>query len=494
MRAIVNDRFATWMISALGYTNIVDGDFDGDGHMDLAIVAKSATDGHTEVNLFLGQHSNPPSSFSTNAHLRVFVNSSFHVPIEMVDVNLDHKEDLVLGDWEKHGDKGQVSIILGEKGVTRTVDMTNTLPDVQIIGEPGSYLGFAFGRGDFNGDKNVDLFLGGWQKSYFMFGRSGMTSGTNFDLSVATFPRISMNLYDSSVGILGHDIDHDGDDDLIVPSAHIDIIHGDPNFPSRPVTDLRVVRSPTTNAIFCPAVGDLTGDGRPEMVIVGYSLLPVFRPLSAVLNGSDLLSGQSVVNLDPASVNPVTPQALPVSIRSIFSSAIGDFDGDGKNDLFFVGTSTEGVLQPYLWAYLSSGFEGKNPLESLQTPTFVWDRPFECIKLVDMNGDGLKDLVTYDNVGSLAPFGAIRIMYGYRLLLNPTVSIGPRQGNSPRASLTLSVEGDPVEMMISGDIVDSFKDQWIPYQTHPDVTFLKRGLQSRSSPFSKCRPPGERNH
>lgn len=355
------------------------------------------------------------------------------------------------------------------------MDLANTAPDVRIVGDVGSFIGFAFARGDFKGDKIDGLFLGGKEKSYFLFGNPTIVRGTTLDMAVSTSPRIPLSLdYNTSFAPQVVDIDRNGKDDLLIPGFNLDIVFGKDPFPAWPVADIHVsngVGRSLTTALQCPAAGDLAGDGKTELIIANSAY--AYTPFAAIINGADLFSGPSAFNVDPSSPDPFPTTPLPLVVRNPFGSVIGDFDGDGKNDLFIVGNSTGNYSQttPYLNVYLSSQYaDGMIPLNSLQNPTFVWDRPFECIKLVDVNGDGLKDLVAYDNVGSLPPYGAIRIMYGFRLLLNPTVTIEANPSNTSRVKLTLSVKGDPAEMKISGDIVDSFKDQWIPYRTNPEVT------------------------
>jgi hypothetical protein len=67
-------------------------------------------------------------------------------------------------------------------------------------------------------------------------------------------------------------------------------------------------------------------------------------------------------------------------------------------------------------------------------------------------------------------WGAIHIIYGFIPLKNPTIQLAQRTPNTPRVNVTLSVQGTPTEMKLSGDIVDDFKDQWIPYGVSHSVT------------------------
>ncbi len=80
-------------------------------------------------------------------------------------------------------------------------------------------------------------------------------------------------------------------------------------------------------------------------------------------------------------------------------------------------------------------------------------------------------ILAYDNLRTISPYGVVRIMYGFRPLSAPRVTVETRPSGSAHGRVALSVGGDPVEMKISGDIVDDFKDTWIPYRTSLDVTF-----------------------
>jgi hypothetical protein len=53
-----------------------------------------------------------------------------------------------------------------------------------------------------------------------------------------------------------------------------------------------------------------------------------------------------------------------------------------------------------------------------------------------------------------------------------------RDPGSKRAILELTVEGEPEEMKLSGDIHDNFRDQWIPYEQRQRISLT-------SSPGSK---------
>lgn len=84
--------------------------------------------------------------------------------------------------------------------------------------------------------------------------------------------------------------------------------------------------------------------------------------------------------------------------------------------------------------------------------------------LGDVNGDGRMDFVLGSDAND-----RIFIVYGHVLLKNPRLSV-ETPGQRARVGLSLSVDGEPWEMNLGGDIVDPFRGLWIPYSSMAKVT------------------------
>ena len=73
-----------------------------------------------------------------------------------------------------------------------------------------------------------------------------------------------------------------------------------------------------------PAIGDIDGDGLPEIVFAGLSTIGHTGALVLVMNGSK--------HEEPFAMRPVYWQSD--AVRPLFGLAVGDLDGDRKDDIF----------------------------------------------------------------------------------------------------------------------------------------------------------------
>jgi FG-GAP-like repeat/FG-GAP repeat len=119
------------------------------------------------------------------------------------------------------------------------------------------------------------------------------------------------------------------------------------------------------------AVGDLNGDGKPDVVAVS---VPFIRPA-----GSQLISGTIAVLLNNGDGTFQPPVKYGVG-EGVYSVSMGDFNGDGKTDL--------AVINGFGVMVLLGNGDGtfRNPL------TYGAAKLYAAVG--DLNGDGKPDLVT----------------------------------------------------------------------------------------------------
>jgi len=314
----------------------VQGDFNGDGNLDIAVGGFSLT-GDDDVAILLGDGHGNLSTFSSYK-----VGTSAGVAATG-DFNHDGKLDLALIADINNNDNG-VFIMLGNGDGT--------------FQSPTSYTFFnvtgAVVMGDFNKDGNLDLAVVAGSSVGILLG--------NGDGSFRSGGSFSPN--QSPGDIATADFNGDGILDLaVVQDQEIDIFLGNGDGTFHPGS-----QNAEPNAPGAITVGDFNRDGRADFAVVdaGYGTFFVFLG-----NG-----------------NGTFVQTGPYGDNGVFASAIavGDFNGDGKQDLVFnaVDLHSPGFLNV---AYGNGDGTFKNAINynASDTPEFI--------AVGDFNNDGADDLL-----------------------------------------------------------------------------------------------------
>ncbi|MBK8576167.1 MAG: VCBS repeat-containing protein [Elusimicrobia bacterium] len=465
---LLNDvRRSTALVT--GYTTLTTGDFDGDGLDDVAVCAKRYG-GVRTVDLFLAPF-DPDGSYSTKKTMEIryalsgdshtlFVNPS----LDMADLDGDGKADLIVGRQDFTTGLAEVAIVFGKKNPTGVIDLDGPGADGRIIGVS------QVAAGDFNGDGAADLALNkaGSAVGYIGLGGAGKFSGV-INLSVSNpFHRVSLG--GNLRNILSGDFNGDKKTDFAFSPPNdlfhgsweeVDIVFGKDSLPTLPspgglAVDVRILGNGA--GIFIGlGVGDMTGDGKADLFLFqqgGYLW---------AIEGKDISVGKPVLVQLPGQPNSVSFHLVtPADVQGT-ALVVGDFDGDGAADIF------PGLQGGFTGFLTSSVHPGGVPLSGVGPPAMEWGLYLECAGAGDTNGDGFKDLVVYENFNSIyPPHGALRVLYGFRPLTNPSIR-AMAENVSPRVPLALGVDGNPTEMLLSGDITDNFKETWIPFKALQEV-------------------------
>jgi hypothetical protein len=136
-----------------------------------------------------------------------------------------------------------------------------------------------------------------------------------------------------------------------------------------------------------PAIADLAGDGKLE-VIIGSQAHAEGSPINAP-DGGALWVFRSDGSYFPGFPQYVTPESIDSS------PAIGDIDGDGCPEIVVGTTTTSQTGGKVLYAFHTDGTPVSGWPVTLAGHT--WTSPL----LVDLNGDGVLDVVENDDTGVL---------------------------------------------------------------------------------------------
>ncbi|WP_439507045.1 beta strand repeat-containing protein, partial [Sediminibacterium sp.] len=241
----------------------------------------------------------------------------------------------------------------------------------------------SFAVGDLDGDGKPDLVVANLISNIVSVYRSTASSGSIGSGSFAT--KVDFATGDASpVSVAIGDIDGDGKPDLVVANSASNTVSvfrntstsgsiGSGSFAAK--VDFTTGDRPQSLAI-----GDLDGDGKPDLVIANLNsnTVSVFRNTAS--------SGSINTNSFAAKVDFTTG----VGSRSV---AIGDLDGDGKPDLAVANVSSNTV----------SVFRNTATSGSINTNSFAAKVDFitgsspQSVAIGDLDGDGKHDLAVINS-------------------------------------------------------------------------------------------------
>jgi hypothetical protein len=338
------------------YTLVV-GDFDGDGNLDLAGVNQETEPGRTVI-LWGDNTGNFTPQFVTGP-------MGFGV-VEAGDINGDGIPDVIVPDRF-----GIISVIPGTK--------SRSFPSVLPL-FPNS--GGAASAADINKDGKKDVFV----QSNTTYLNQG-----NDTFSLAGSP--------NAQGLFVADMDGDGFPDLIGTDGQNLLIWkgtGDPNFGGTPV-----IAGPG-NPAFQTQIVDMDGDGLPDIVesnviIFNQGNLTFFQmPIMSAFNSPfaiadvdgdgkpDIITGNfTLLNKGSRNFTVVNSNNLTVTAGAYI--AVGDFNGDGKADVVYGGNEMGLVVE---YGRGDGTFYQQSQLNVGPPSDFT-----QSLAVADVDGDGKADIV-----------------------------------------------------------------------------------------------------
>jgi hypothetical protein len=364
-------------------SQVVVGDFNGDGKPDLATTYPGSIEGPPGywVEVHLG---NGDGTFQGGV---AYGTGSSIGSVAVGDFNGDGKLDLAATHWLDN----LVSVLLGNGDGTFQVHveyLTGTYP-------------FGLAVGDFNGDTKLDLAVTNWSGNSvsLLLGNGNGTFQMHVDYATGNNP--------GSVEVA--DFNGDGRADVVLTSGgFVSVLLGNGDGTLQPPVDSSAGNDPAVGA-----VGDFNGDGKADLIVVdGNSVMVLLgkgdgtfqidggyatgnglgsvaagefngdgRPDLAVTNGGDDSVSVLLGNGDGVFQDP---RPYYITGRRPHSLAVGNFNGDGKPDLASANASDDSVS--VLLGKGDGTFQSHADYSTGGSPNSV--------VAGDFNGDGRPDLAT----------------------------------------------------------------------------------------------------
>ncbi|WP_185963872.1 FG-GAP-like repeat-containing protein, partial [Flavobacterium restrictum] len=349
------------------------GDIDGDGKPDL-IVANFTS---SSVSIFRNTSSLDLVSFAPKVDFSVGANPMF---VAVSDIDGDGKLDLAVANT---GGQDSVSI-LRNTATVGIIDGTSfaTKVDFRTGQDIKSIV-----TGDIDGDGKPDLVVSNYGNSTVSVFQntaiSGVIDSNSFAGQVAFTTRVSP--YSLAIG----DLDGDGKPDLVVTSFNTDrfsILRNTAGCGAITSSSFASKVDYNTGASFtgspsCVKIGDIDGDGKPDLVLsASHDLYLTILRNNASMGSINTSSFES--------------RMLFNSPSNSYSVSIGDVDGDGKQDLALANYDISSVSlfrNKAISGRITDSFDPVSSLE-LKRDYLVGSNPYS-VSIGDLNGDGKPDLV-----------------------------------------------------------------------------------------------------
>ncbi|MGQ0501926.1 MAG: FG-GAP-like repeat-containing protein [Panacagrimonas sp.] len=405
----VSPRYATAanFAAGTGPFSVAVGDVNGDGRPDLAL-ANSVSDNvsvllNTTIVGVASANYAAAASFGASVGPR---------SIAVADFNGDGRPDLALANYRS----ASVSVLLNTAAPGAANPSYAAAANIPTGAGPQSVA-----VGDVNGDGRPDLTVANLDASYVSVLLNTTAAGDGAPTYAAA---VNLTAGNRTSSVAVGDVNGDGRPDLAVANANSNNVSVLLNTagPGDPLSYADAVHFAVGNAPIAVAIADVNGDGRPDLATANFS----GNNVSVLLNMTD-----------PGATAPVyaIASSFPVGF-SPASVAIGDVNGDGRPDLATANANTSNVS-----VLLNSTAPGDASLGYAAAANFaVGNFPYS-VAMGDVNGDGRADLAV-----------AIAGNANVSVLLNTTApgDISPSYtnamnfpaGDNPRAVAMGDVNGD----------------------------------------------------
>ncbi len=349
-------------VTGSGPGSVAIGDLDGDGKADLAV----ANSNDNNVSVYFNTSASGSITAASFAPKINFPTGSSPISIAIGDLDGDGKLDLVVA----NNGNSTVSVL---RNTSTKGSITTSSFDTQVPFITGGAT-YSVAIGDLDGDGKPDLAVANNFDNNVSVFRNTSVSGSITTSSFDTKVNFTTSAAPNSIAI--GDLNGDGKPDMTVTSSTTSSVSVLRNTSiSGSITtgsfDTKVDFT-TGSSPFSVAIGDLDGDGKPDLAVANSGV----NSLSILHNTST--SGS-------ISFDTQVPFTTASGSRSV---AIGDLDGDGRLDLAVTNGSNNSV----------SIFRNTSTNGSIDATSFATKVDFTAgnlsfkIAIGDLDGDGKLDL------------------------------------------------------------------------------------------------------
>lgn len=417
-----------------GQISVGAGDINGDGWPDLA-TSNTATDNIT-VKINTTQSGSTPTFNGNSAFI-----PAGDAPYSLIlgDLNGDGRNDYAVA----NPNDDTVSVLLNTTGAGAAIP---TFAPRQAFATGDAP--YAVALGDFNNDGRNDL-AGANQTSDSV---SVLLNSAAIGATTPAFlPHQPFAAGDAPFAIATGDFNGDGRADLVVANVAADTISLllNTTVPGSGTASFSAPQSfPVGDFPVSVAVGDLNGDGRPDLAVANA----LSDNVTVLLNSTSAGAG---------AVSFFSPQTFPVGDQPR-AVAAGDLNGDGRPDL-----AVANVSSSFKTVLINTTNAGAGAT-SFESPVNFGSRPgTNSVGMVDFDGDGRLDLaMAYDDdIGGVEVYGNRTVTFPFT---DPVeVAAFPNSGvwryNRFSASWTQLHTANPTALAAGagGHVVASFPGQGV---------------------------------
>ncbi len=388
------------------------GDLNGDGRPDLAIANEA--DGNVSVLL---NTTTPGATTPSYAAKTDFTTGDAPFAVAIGDLNGDGRPDLAIA----NSFSDSVSVLLNTTTPGATTPSYAAKTDFATAARP-----YSVAIGDLNGDGRPDLAIANGNSNSVSVLLNTTTPGATTP-SYDPKTDFSTGAGPSSVAI--GDLNGDGRPDLAIAnySNSVSVLLSTtspgattPSYAAK--TDFTTGTTP-----YSVAIGDLNGDGRPDLAIANYS-----NSVSVLL--STTTPGATMPSY--AAKTDFTTGASPYSV------AIGDLNGDGRPDLAIANRDSKSVS-----VLLSTTTPGATtPSYAAKTDFTTETRPIS-VAIADLNGDGRPDLAIA-NSGS----DSVSVLLNIAATISDNQGVGTIENEDVNSVASLTINDPSVTEGDSGSV------------------------------------------